>query len=306
MAFPGFSSYVTQLRKISVFDEDTYKKATDNENGPFKILITPKSARVGSKKPDVAVKGVIQSPVNFTMAANWDVLGLENIFSSLISQNGILKAAAGAVKSVMGAAGSSLTNSGLVTKKFYTKSDYLTFDVKFRVLDWNDDGMPVKTAQVMLGLCVPRKGPTVQLGSVLNKIGTENSPYRKIKENISEGVQKMKNSDNEVIAATGGMLSRGSGEIVGGEVNVTQAPSPVKVQIGHWFQADDCVITNVSTEFAEQMTIAGPSYADFTVSISTRETVTVGKNGIDGLRMGRRGANRVKIDTGSTINTLNV
>jgi len=306
MAFAGFSNFITQLRDISVFDESTYRKATDNNTGPFKILIEPNSNRVGSNEPDVGVKGVIQAPISFSMTANWDVLGLENIFSSLTSQNAILKTVAGAAQTVMGAAGTSLTNSGLVTKKFYTKSDYLNFEVRFRVLDWDDDGMPVKTAQVMLGLCVPRKGPSDKVSNILKGIATEDSPVAKVVEKVQEGIQRIQQSDNEVLSTAGGALNRSAEEIGSGSINITQAPSPVRVKIGHWFEADDCVITNVNTQFAEQMTVAGPMYADFSVSLSTRETVTIGENGVEGLRIGAPKVGRVKIDTGGILNSTNI
>jgi len=304
MAF-GSSQYLSQLRNISMFDEDTYKKATADVSGPFKIIIKPIAPRIAAEggKEDVGVKGIIQAPISFNMQANWDTLGLENIFSSLISQNSILKAVAGAAQTVMGASGSSISNSGLVTRKVYTKSDYLTFEVKFRVLDWDDDGMPVKTAQVMMALCAPRKTLSTTVGSVLNLLPDE-SPIKVAGTKVQEGIQTASNSSNEVVANFAGSLKTGIDMINEGKINVTQAPSPVSVEIGHWFKADDCVITTVGMEFSEGMTVAGPMYADFSVSISTREAITIGAEGVDGLRIGAPNVGRVKFATAGTLQTF--
>jgi len=301
MAFAGFSNFITQLREISVFDESTYKKATDNNTGPFKILIEPNAKRTGTNSPDVGVKGIIQGPqgISFTIEANWDTLGLENIFSSLVSQNSILQAVAGAAQTVMGVAGTSLSNSGLVTRKFYTQSGYLSFNVNFRVLDWDDDGMPVKAAQIMIGLCVPRKTNGTSVKDMLNSL-PKDSGINQIINTAQEGIQSLSTNQNIPLAQDIAAVGSGAAtQLNEGEINVTQAPAPVRVVIGHWFEAENCVITNVQVDFSQEMTIAGPLYADFNVSISTRDTIIIDENGVQGIRIGARESNRVNISTGT-------
>lgn len=295
MAIPSPMSFLNQLRQISVFDEGTYRKAAAEADGPFRVLIKPLKARAGQDEPDVGVKGILQAPMSFSMAANWDTLGLENVFSSLTSQNKVLEAAAAAVKTTMGAAGTSLTNSGLFTKKIYTKSDYLNFDVKFRVLDWDDDAMPVRTAQTMIALCVPRKA----LGQKIREIFPEGSPLQKGTKWFENGLAEAKQKIGPgVLKETLNTMQAGSNEVLGGEVNLTHAPTPVQVSVGRWFVCEDAVITQIGVEFAEQSTVAGPQYADFTVSMSSREMVIMDENGLRGLKFGAKTRNRVKIATG--------
>lgn len=297
--FSGGSIISSLAQGKGIFDNSTY---TDALSGPYKIVIKPNMSRVLNAKADIeeSVTGILKNQVEFSVAADWDTLGIDSMIGDLVANNKIIKNIQGVGSFAMKAGGASLTNTGLVTRKFYKKGGYLEITPEFRILDWNSDGVTKQAAMALMSMALPRKNQSSSIekifGGVYNsgkKILKKSSIFNVIEGFVSKAMDSALRSDTQIISVTAKTAKRGATELTQGQVNLTEAPVPVTVIIGNWFQHTDMVITNVSVNFSQEMTRSGPLYVDLSVQLSSREAMVLTEDGINNLTIKSNEVNRV-------------
>jgi hypothetical protein len=192
-----------------------------------------------------------------------------------------------------------VANTGISTRKIYTNSGYLELDLKFRVVDWKGQGDPIYSAFALASMCLPKnlKNYTakqaatavadITIGAISNGIALipkgndlANSGATDLK-NLSswavgaismplEGIQKI----IPQLAAVGNVFSDPQFLVM------ASAPSTITVQIGNYFKHNDMIVNSVKCDFSKQATSTGPLYADFDMSISSRQAILLGTTGV--------------------------
>lgn len=283
----------------NVFNQDSYPKMIDDENGAYKIIISPTKRRE-SGTTEYSIKGVLTEEVSFNFKADYDTFG----FGGLLSNSKWLETAYSMTMMPLRYAGRNLDNVGIVTEKFYVKSGYLNINPTFKVVDWFGDGMPLKTAKALVGYCVPEKEQKLaDLKNNLIKVEKELLAYAKSKGipgtqlvewglnfagDVAGGAMDIaaKSIDsvgNSVMPNTN--LGSTSQKILSDAVNngfwLTSSPTPVEVVIGNWFVHDKMVVEDVSMKFSKEMTKLGPLWAEFSLQMSSKEALSIGKDGFE-------------------------
>ena len=239
----------------------------------------------------VTVTGILKNAISWSVPANWQTLGLEDIISSIAASNPLLGAIDKGFEVVNTAAGKSFNNSGLFTRKFYKNSGDLTINPSFRVFDFNNQGLPMAAGMLFTSLCLPKKinadaidvqeGAQKGLNALLSATAVIDSVAKTDTTNTTQNLGNM--------AVT---------NLKGATLNWTVSPTTVDVEIGTWLKLKKLVLTNVSVSYSFEMTNAGPLYADFDLTLATRENLTFNETGnIDQIEMSTpnvaRGSSRV-------------
>jgi hypothetical protein len=273
---------------LNVFNRSTYGATADPYSGAYSISIIPNTVRTLSEEKDVGVNGIMKNNIQFSMKPDWQTLGLDSKMSGMTPNSGILQGLISDVGVVLkGAhlAGTSVLNSGLFTRKYYNNSGWLTI-----------------SPYAMMSMSIPRISNTLTLEAVL-KTQMVRDVVEKIKsipgvdvgtKVVGEAATLAGRSIKEFADSVGGegtgkkvgnVANKAKDEVVKAKVNWTESPSPVNVKIGNFFDMSNMVIEDLQISFSEEMADNGPLYADFTVSLSTREALVVDDNGMPGLNI---------------------
>jgi len=270
----------------SLFTKSSYSQAVRKDDGLYRIEIIP---ILNSSRTEIPIIGVIQEPISISMDPEWDVLNLASIVSNFPKIESLFNMAV----APMAAAGVSLTNAGLSTEKFFVKGSYIKIDVNFKVVNWDDDGQPLRASTLLLNLCTPQKSRySIEYGEVvdnllevLNNMNADEIEVLKnlgvlgdIVANLSKFLGGVITTSEKVVGALKGKLPadlRGSVDeglkrISVGEFMLTNSPPAVQVKIGNYFDHPEMIIENISCDLSKQMTKTGPMFANFKVSFSSK------------------------------------
>jgi hypothetical protein len=291
---------------LNVFNRSTYGATADPYSGAYSISIIPNTVRTLSEEKDVGVNGIMKNNIQFSMKPDWQTLGLDSKMSGMTPNSGILQGLISDVGVVLkGAhlAGTSVLNSGLFTRKYYNNSGWLTISPEFRVIHSSgSNNQCLLAAYAMMSMSIPRISNTLTLEAVL-KTQMVRDVVEKIKsipgvdvgtKVVGEAATLAGRSIKEFADSVGGegtgkkvgnVANKAKDEVVKAKVNWTESPSPVNVKIGNFFDMSNMVIEDLQISFSEEMADNGPLYADFTVSLSTREALVVDDNGMPGLNI---------------------
>lgn len=304
----------------SLFDKSSYSKAVRKDDGPYRIEIIP----VDFSRHDLSIIGVIQEPISISMDPEWDVLNLASIVSNFPKIESLFNMAV----APMAAAGVSLTNAGLCTEKYFVKGSYIKIDANFKVVNWDDDGQPLKAATLLLNLCTPKKMKAynveeiiAQFLDLMEKIKADVA-LKKVADllegsynfittaflggvTFDEMIKSVKTKmDTKMFKDIKTAYNRGLKEVKTGEFMLTNSPPCIEIKIGNYFDHPEMIIENVAVDFSKQMTKSGPLYANFKVSLSSKTMPLMMGDGIysTGLKLNSQ---RVQIQ-GKELNTTGV
>ena len=282
----------------SIFDKSNLINATANsvskEHGQYNIrfLVNP-SGKKGGK--NVTVDGILKDNIGWNVTAVWGEGGLENIVSAITGSNPILNFTDQAVEFTNGLAGESFTNTGLFTKKFYKNSGYLTLSPKFRVMDYENKGVPLQASLLFSSLCIPKdtdrnykitrqdvdfvanaaKRASNAVGSAINVL----EGFTQGNFNMIENAQKQNGIGSTMAENYNRTVTKAGDNLVGESINWSGAPDTIDVEIGNWLIMRDVVLDSVNVEFGESYTNGGPQWADFSLSLSTLEALILKPDG---------------------------
>ena len=251
---------------------------------------------------DILIQGLLVSPFKIGVTADWDSAGiLESITS-----NGLIGSLYGYTTMVMGQAGMADPGSlGLSSQKIYKNSGYLEFDVSFRVIDWRGTGEPLLSAFVLSSMCLPTEVTSFNGAQLLNKIkelglDTIGKIITWATTSLGMSEDHAKQLSTAFTKDAGGIITWAAktvGKGAEGAINwlpeevgeaarklgtdpqffvQASSPTPVKVMIGTYFSRNDIITKSVSTEFSKECSQAGPLYADFNISFSSRRALLIG------------------------------
>lgn len=250
---------------------DTLYTDTTRHNGTeIYNLISIFDANIHARSPDVpkgqqlGITGVLQNNLSYSIDANWEAK-LANI-----NIGGFAKA----IKSLHG----DVSNTGIITEKFYQGASYLTISPKFRVVDWNGDGSVMATAIKLVNKLLPhgnnetimetgtdiKEAANSFMEDYRNKIGT------KLIAGMKDPTAAISNAALDVITAATGTINR----FLWGE------PEPVRIKIGNFFDMNNMILESASVEFSKEMTRNGPLYADFDCRFSSKLAMVKHQTGL--------------------------
>lgn len=197
---------------------DTETKDIENNkvegNGHSIIRIQPNYALYSRSRGDlIPIVGVMQFDLELTVKAEWEALGfpfpfLENVVNS------VSKA------SMWGNSGS--IGEVYRSKKIWKKSGYLEISPKFRVIDWNGDGLPIRAAIMAQRYALPyprpnelsdeakavensikKNGLTGGLETILGRMKDSSSEVKTVIDIASDAVEKGKEIGKDIISSIG-------------------------------------------------------------------------------------------------------
>jgi hypothetical protein len=257
---------------------------------------------------DLLIQGLLTSPFKIGVSAEWESAGiLESITS-----NGLIGSLYGYATMIMGQSGMADPGSlGLSSQKIYKNSGYLEFDVSFRVIDWQGTGDPLLSAFVLSSMCLPTEMTSFNGVQLLNKIKSMGlTTIGKVIEwaTTSLGMSKEHATQlsNAFTSDASGLIT-GTAKIIGkateGALNwfpkemgeaanklasdpqffvQASSPTPVQILIGTYFSRNDMIAKSVQTEFSKECSQAGPLYADFSISFSSRRALLISDSNLGG------------------------
>jgi len=225
------------------------------------------------------IYGILNDNISFNVTATWDVIGLDNLITSVVGSNPILEGINGVINVGNELGGRSFENTGLFTRLFYKNSGYLEIMPKMRVFDFNNNGLPLQAAMIFASLCIPKQADSLfTINMTKEQIDNAGSRVGGTARDLLTPLIGEKN------AATAGYglnnLTTGAANGINGTtINWSNSPDTIDVEIGNWLTLTDMVLINVTTNFSYEMTAAGPLYADFQLSLKSREALMLDKNG---------------------------
>lgn len=310
--------FISSTFDKSVFNADSYKYAiSENNNKGYAVLRVTPSQRVKKGNPDIGIIGIIQNPLSFSIEANWEEMGgITGMLPDKVF--GLNPDAVGNfINKGVNIAGFANLGSVYASRKIYKKSGYLNIGADLKIVNWNNDGAPVKSALILAYLMLPEddwgkevlekaKEMEEKLGTkaeealsgmknVLDKtiqdirVGTgywssesTEGPVNggiqaldKIGDKISDLGQKVQTGLSKAykMAEESGMtdaIARSLVDNLEDHVLLRSSPTPVRLEVGNYFDQEDMIITNVNYEFSKEMTRTGPLYVDIKLTMSTR------------------------------------
>jgi len=207
--------------------------------------------RIGS------VVGIMTNKLALSLQASWE---------TLISTDGFF----GGIQKAMGAAGYSVFNAGIWTRKFYKGGSYLSFSPSFRIIDWHGEGNVITSARLLLSKTAPKwAGQRKQ--NQFDKYTTNES-------NSKLSAEQRINRGKDFLDAARDVLTSGKNTLK--NFSLSKAPSPVYVEVSNYFKQANMIIESVSVEFSEEMGPKGPLMGDFSVTLSSIEATTANDIGL--------------------------
>lgn len=270
--------------KNSIYDKTSYNKALDPKKlGQYGITfnVNPNGGTNDADKP-VAITGILNKAISWGVKAEWEQKNLLGALNALVPVGGLLADLDTAFDLYSEYAGRSIENSGLFTRKFYKSSGDLTLNPSFRVFDFKNEGLPISAGLIFTSLCLPKRKDSASFaaGGTIQKVGTNGSNLAGV------GVDTVV-AAGFVSTDTGNSIKTGVNDSVqtltqnfgDTRINWTTQPATVDVKIGAWLKISAMVLTNVSVSYSMEMTNNGPLYADFDLTLVTRENLTFNDNG---------------------------
>lgn len=301
----GFNS---NMFNKSVFSGDSYKSAiyneSENRNGYAVLKITPERIRSGKNKEDIGVVGIIQNPLEFSINAEWESLGgVTGLLPIPETGKTAINDMIGGVSKLAGISGFTGLGEVYASRKIYKKSGYLEVGADLKIVNWNDDGQPLKSAIILSYLLLPdAEFGEKKLKEILEKV---EPLINKVTENIQDGYTNVVNSTTN-LADNYGRKDKVEGTIKGVEafaktmgeminqvaqdpiaknayqntladlkdyVLLRSAPSTVRLQVGEYFDQDDMVLEDAKFQFSKEVTRSGPLYVDINLKFSSRKII---------------------------------
>lgn len=293
----------------SLFDETSYAKAVGgipsqdgDPNGYAVINITPSSKFDTEDIETPTVIGVIQNELSFSVDANWEPIGgvggiIPNIglLSKIGDFGGSIDNTIGEVNKLGRAAGFADIGASFASRKTYKSSGYIDISPEIMIVDWDDEGQPVKSALLLCLFCLPKN---VLNEEFLKKVGQNvgenvNSVINYIESkfglnNITEGVKKLENTLKKGFAEASSDLSlrdkinalkelvanidnQNITEDISDLISLQKAPVPVEVRIGNYYHQRDMIIERIDFEFSKEVTVNGPLFVKAKLKMSSRK-----------------------------------
>ena len=279
-------------------EEKNVKNSFEGNQNNYKIEIIPTEAIGSEEINELKFEGYLNNEISFNIPSNWESGGgiLDMIPSSKIFETG---------KKFASTSGKTIANSGAITRKFYQGSDYLTFNINCRVVDEEANGLIMEKLSSLILFTLPRLSSSIDFitlgkkaikklknsgGNEDDKNKEENSSWNIPFTNLTkeEVIKKIKKSANEVLSESQEedvqeIIKSAKDYIkeVGKNIEVTEAPPPVSINIGYWFSHQNMVIDDLNITFSKELTKYGPLFADFDISVSSREKMVLEDLGED-------------------------
>jgi hypothetical protein len=274
--------------------DDIYAKisgdpiAQDPVKSQYSVFIKPTSGQF-------VVQGLLTNNFSLNLNATWEASGLLETITSNVPILSSLYPVASTILNLGGMADPA--SLGVSSKKVYKQSGYLEFDVEFRVLDWQGTGEPVKSAFMLSTLVLPTKDAKYDLSWLLDATRNAYKWTAKTAGNVSAATDKfgtqgaingLKAIASLVNGKEGGTaeenensmknikdkLTNNLGNLLTDDLYVAASePSEITIDIGKYFSRKDMIVTGISCDFSKLCTDAGPLYADFKVSVSSRHSL---------------------------------
>ena len=278
--------------------------------------------RLTSNDSGNSIRGLLTENLSINTDATWDTIDLmagltTNPFLGTLYKYGTMIGGLSGIANV--------ANTGISTRKIYTKSGYLELDIRFRVVDWQGIGSPVESAFLLTSMCLPKNlknftavgtveavadiGVT-QINKVISFItktlGSSQEDINAMTEAVKGGANSLKSlistlSKTHPIEGLEKLIPTPITNVLNDPqfLVIAAAPSTITVQIGNYFKHNDMIVEGIKCEFSRQATSAGPLFADFNMRVSSRQAILMGVTGAEtdqdiGLMVG--GRNRVSYD----------
>jgi len=185
----------------NLFDKSMFTKKSYSdilsENGAYSITITPKASDQGW-----SVLGILREGINLSLSSEWESTAIGTVTSSIP----LVEKYKDKADSLLALGGKRLNASGFLTEKFFNKGGYLEISPEIRVVNWNDDGMPLLSTLILLQTCVPKGTGNVSLDEVLN---------------LAKGVI----DSHKVLGYSVGALTSLAGKVLGGGEKLVEGAS---------------------------------------------------------------------------------
>jgi hypothetical protein len=278
----------------SIFHKESYSNAIDkSKGGQYGIKFYVNTAGGITNNRSTTIEGILKESIKWGVNATWDAAGLNGVISAIASSNPVLDTIDKGLDFMNGVTGRSFTNTGIFTRKFYSQSGDLKISPSFRVMDFNNEGLPVSAALIFSSLCIPKKnGQSLNIlpDSAANtaKEGVDNLKNAALKITAptdSGGADKESNTENSkgIIPNVVNALSDQAKDTIdvfrNQKANWSVSPSTVDIDIGGWLSITDMVLTDVGVEFSMETSVNGPIYADFNLTLVTRENLVLNEDG---------------------------
>ena len=223
-----------EFKTNSLFTPTSYKNVgkvgvdqnwkTKTEPGAYVISITPnKITKAHERRTDLQrVTGVLLEPVSFNIDSNWEAMGVPEL--PLV---GSLLGMAGGVSEM---AGGGELGALWKSKKLWKKSGYLKVSPKFRVIDENGTGFPLKVARAMSQFCVADTDNNDKKAG--NKLANE------VKEKYTNQEQSQPDVPSSAMSIIRGGIDaafNNTFEDADSLLTLQNSPTPVMLQLGQWF-----------------------------------------------------------------------
>lgn len=297
--------FISSMLDKSVFNKGSYAAAigAGDKNGYAVVKISPNTKRLSSNpndtSVDVPIVGVIadENGLEYSIESNWTELGgiAQSVLPNSISK---YSDAYKQVNNVANIAGAANMGAAYASKKIYQQSGFLTLKLQLMVVDWQGQGTPVLSSQLLSYYMLPRK--IGDLGDVVD------AALEKMKETVKtlqakgkfisaaeatmlEGTIKAIEGIGSIPGAIDGYLEKNLDGLALSVYNTAKenalknkedlytlrsSPVPVSVEIGQFFKNTDMVITNCKFEFSKEMTRMGPLYVKMDLDLTSRMILT--------------------------------
>ena len=262
----------------SLFTQQTYTDALKNN---YAIQIIPDYNSVTKQTP-VAIKGILKNNLQFNMNADYGTINLGSVvsnFPKIEELSRILPLAPGGI---------SIANAGMTTRKYYLRSGYLELNPEMRIVDWDGTGEPVKSALLLVALCLPKKNDKTNisisdiinmlkkgLSNVADKIPGGKELYEGLVQGLEDSVAAVGDEIGKRSPEVKGGIARGLKEVTTSDFMLTSSPGSVKLIVGNFFERDNMIVENVGVNFSKELTEKGPLWVDLSIKMSSKEALTL-------------------------------
>jgi hypothetical protein len=176
-----------------------------------------------------------------------------------------------------------------LSKKLWRRNGDLKISPRFKIVDWDGTGRPLRFALDLVKYCVPgQTSVSTELEKSINELRIDveqglNTAGKATTDSLNgfkDLNDKKKNTGinlaNQFVAGARKRATTVSNNILDDlhdVITLKDAPPPVKVQIGQYFYHPDMVIRSVSFDFSKEVSERGPLYVDVTLDVVTRKHV---------------------------------
>lgn len=318
--------FISGAMDKSLFNKVSYAAAfgTDSKNGYAVVRITPRARLKNDDKSQSTIKGVIDMDsggLSFNIDATWTEMGglAQSVLPEGITKFGPIYDKVNTLANLGGAA---TMGVAYASKLIYQNSSFLQINIPMMVVDWEATGQPLYVAMLLANYMLPSK-TGIDGKTIISSIEQSLRDFLTAKEGDSAEVKVAKNlaltslnlgegatiaakkfadniADTVQINDKSGLIraARENLEPDADDITTLRAsPTPVRVEIGEYFDNPDMVITNIKFDFSKEMTRNGPLFAKFDISLSTRSKLV----DLDGVGLIPMNGNRRYTETTSLV-----